>query len=383
MTPPVIMAGAELKFTVAELLGALLLLGVVVSFHIAVLTFIISGHRKLWRTKRANHLAYVLPVTWYAIALTAWLLAWKVYPDVDWPISWPIGRHPEFESNYLFVFLAVVLASAHGFLLERLLREPGRPTLYRLVLISAGCTVLLPPLGFILAYRALRRIRNSEGRLYGRGGAWSSLAINGLVLIWLLVGVSTYLYDCYESGTGPFAGNPVAVSSPPGIPASPPEPSSTASVPASPGAMAASHVDHSNPAPANLPAVATNLSEPDLGSGPFSGKWIAQFTFVKNTRNPAEPGHPWFAFACTMTQRVAAVHGSLKAVNGNVSGVLSGSGEDGQFHGTMRLSWDQHDWEELTLNLNEDAMEATGQAVFRASENERHYYNLVLRREHR
>jgi hypothetical protein len=52
LTLPVIVGGFELKLSATEVMGILIFLCVVVVFHIAVWFFIVSGHRKLWRTPR-------------------------------------------------------------------------------------------------------------------------------------------------------------------------------------------------------------------------------------------------------------------------------------------------------------------------------------------
>jgi hypothetical protein len=44
----------------------------------------------------------------------------------------------------------------------------------------------------------------------------------------------------------------------------------------------------------------------------------------------------------------------------------------------MRLSWDQHDWDSLKLAFNTNGTTGTGEAVFGASAEEKHYYSIEM-----
>ena len=109
----------------------------------------------------------------------------------------------------------------------------------------------------------------------------------------------------------------------------------------------------------------------------FAGQWRAEFTFEKNTGHPSEPRHPWMVCDLTMTQSGNAVTGVMQGgVGGNISGKVTARA----FRGTMRLSWDQHDWDSLSLDLSEDGWTGKGKAIFGASDTEKHYYSIVLTR---
>jgi hypothetical protein len=82
---------------------------------------------------------------------------------------------PEVRTMMVIVpgtLVAVVLMSLHGLWVARLLRQTGAQALCSWVLLSASLLLLLPSLGVILALVALRRIRESDGRLSGRRGAY-------------------------------------------------------------------------------------------------------------------------------------------------------------------------------------------------------------------
>ena len=331
----------------------LLIIGLVIAAHIAGLVAVIVGHWKLYRSKRAGHLFYVLPLSWYLFVLISLMVTGSLEEHWSRPIDW------DYSYQYLTALISVVLASGHGLWVARLLHQPGRPVLCSLVLLSTSLLFLLPPLGLMLALVALRWIRQSEGRLFGRGGALASLVANGVVMLWLSAAWVSYCWTPSETSV-----RSANMGTPSVLPASNP---AVAVVPTAPPlAISATGSQARAATPTN--------------SGTFSGEWTAQFNFERNTRNPAEPPHPWESFLLSVTQEVHSVRGQMQGTSLGVSGNFSGSEENGLFHGTMRLSWDTHDWEELTLTLNEDRTRATGRAVFRASSDERHYYNLELRR---
>ena len=129
----------------------------------------------------------------------------------------------------------------------------------------------------------------------------------------------------------------------------------------------------SAPAPSTpAPAAAT----PEL----FDGTWTAAFTFERNTRNTAEQPHPWIAFRMRLQQTGQQVTGTLEGTDNNVTGTVSGRANGSILQGTMRLSWDSHDWETFTLNLDAGGAGGNGTAVFRDSECEQHFYSIVLSR---
>ena len=109
----------------------------------------------------------------------------------------------------------------------------------------------------------------------------------------------------------------------------------------------------------------------------FAGQWRAEFTFEKNTGHPSEPRHPWMVCDLTMSQSGNAVTGVMQGgVGGNISGKVTARA----LRGTMRLSWDQHDWDSLSLDLSEDGWTGKGKAIFGASDTEKHYYSIALKR---
>ncbi len=114
--------------------------------------------------------------------------------------------------------------------------------------------------------------------------------------------------------------------------------------------------------------------------GLFAGNWAAEFTFDRNTANQREPIHPWFTFAVQLAQEGDRLRGRMSGTSLNVSGVISGQVQNTVFQGTMRLSWDQHDWELLTFTLTPDGKRAVGKAVFNANPNEKHVYFVAFTR---
>jgi hypothetical protein len=216
-----------------------------------------------------------------------------------------------------------------------LLRQTGAPALCASVLLSASLLLLLPPLGVILALVALRRIRASDGRLYGLRGAWASLAANVGMSLWLSVALACNWSEWFGSsgGAGKTGTNPVF-----------PAPSITTSQAIHPvaksetGAVTTATAPGPNRTSSPGPAGRVQEDAAWFGSGPFSGHWIAQFNFERNTRNTAEPPHPWETFFLNLTQEVHTVRGQMRGKNLGASGRLSGVEADGRFQGAMRLS---------------------------------------------
>ena len=371
MTNIGIIAGIE--FHNADLFPLFVFLGVVIVAHLVALPLVISGHFKLYRTKRTKPLIYVLPLSWYFISLGC-LVVGAICQDRWSYRSW----NSDDAARYLISLVAIVLMSLHGLWVARLLRQPDTPVLCPWVLLSVSFLLLLPPLGAILALMALRRIRQSDGRLYGLRGARASFAANVAVSLWLLVAVACNWSEWFGSsggaartGTGPVVPAPLVTTSQ----TAPPLAMSDTGV----VTMAAAPVTNRSLSP--VPAAPAREDPAWFGSGPFSGHWIAQFDFERNTRNTAEPPHPWETFLLTLTQEVRAVRGQMRGKNFGMTGRLSGVEYEGRFQGAMRLSWDTHDWEEFTLAFNEGRTRATGRAVFCASPQERHYYKVELRQQ--
>ena len=371
MTNIGIIAGIE--FHTGDLLLAFLLLGLVIVAHLVALPLVIWGHVKLYRSKRPGPLIYVLPLSWYFISLVC-LAVGRACQDRWSNWAWDSDD----TAHYLICLVAVALMSLHGLWVARLLRQAGAPALCCWVLLSASLLLLLPPLGVALAWVALRRIRGSDGRLYGLRGAWVSLAANVGMSLWLSVALACNWSEWFDSsgGTAKTGTGPVF-----------PPPSITTSQAIRPlamsdtGAVATATAPGPNRSLSQGPAGRVQDDPAWFGSGPFSGHWIAEFNFERNTRNTAEPPHPWETFFLTLTQEVHTVRGQMRGKNLGASGRLSGVEEEGRFQGAMRLSWDNHDWEEFTLALNEDRTRATGRAVFCASPQERHYYKVELRQQ--
>lgn len=109
----------------------------------------------------------------------------------------------------------------------------------------------------------------------------------------------------------------------------------------------------------------------------FNGRWRTVFTFEDNTKNPAEQKHPWLTFEWEF--HLATNHVSGRTYT-TIPGILQGEVKGRDLTGTMRLSWDQHDWESLKLHLDESLNSGTGSAVFGASETEKHHYTIELKR---
>lgn len=371
MTNIGIIAGIE--FHTADLVPLFVVLGLVVVAHLVGLPLVIWGHVKLYRSKRTGPLIYVLPLSWYFISLVCFVVG-GICQDRWSYRTWS----DDSAAQYLVCLVAVVVMSLHGLWVARLLRQAGAPALCSWVLVSASLLLLLPPVGVILALLALRRIRESDGRLYGLRGVWASLAANVGMSLWLSVALAGNWSEwCGRSGGGE------KTKPSPGLPA----PFITTSQAIRPLAMADTGAATTATAPGPNGSLSQGPAGPAqddpawFGSGPFSGRWIAQFDFERNTRNTAERPHPWETFVLTLTQEVHTVRGQLRGKNLGASGRVSGVEQDGRFQGAMRLSWDNHDWEELTLALNEDRTRATGRAVFRASPQEQHYYKVELRQQ--
>jgi hypothetical protein len=372
MTNSPMIAGIE--FHAADFLPLFLLLGLLIVAHLVGLPLAIWGHVKLYRTKRPGPLVYVLPLSWYFISLGC-LAVGGVCQDRWSRLSW----NSDSAAHYWISVVAVVLMSLHGLWVARLLRQAGAPGLCSWVLVSASLLLLLPPLGVILALVALRRIRESNGRLYGLRGAWASLAANLAMSLLFLVATVNHWPGWFGRNDRPaYVGTNLSFP--------------TASGPAYYQAMGLFLPSGTNAvtnvtvigSDTNLAAVPAAPAWEDpawFGSGPFSGHWIADFNFERNTRHTAESPHPWETFFLTLTQEVHAVRGQMRGKNFGVNGRVSGVEADGRFQGAMRLSWDNHDWEEFTLALNEDRTRATGRAVFRANPQEQHYYKVELRRQ--
>lgn len=367
-TSPII---AGIEFHTADLVPVFVLLGLVIVAHLVGLPLVIWGHFRLYRSKRPKHLFYVLPLSWYFIS-SGCLVLGMICQDRWSRWTW----NQDYVAQYLVCLVAVVLMSAHGLWVARLLRRAEGPVLCSWVLVSASLILLLPPLGLVLALVALRRIRRSEGRLFGRGGAWASFASNVGMSLWLSVAVICNWSEWFGSSgaAGKIGPGPVLTS-----------PLITTSSTVRPLAIAITNAAKAATAPetngslAPVPATPAREDPAWFGSGPFSGHWIAQFNFERNTRNPVEPPHPWETFSLTLTQEVHAVRGQMRGMNYRVTGRLSGIETDGRFQGVLRFSWDTHDWEEFTLTLNEDRTRATGRAVFHANPQEQHYYKVELR----
>ena len=127
-------------------------------------------------------------------------------------------------------------------------------------------------------------------------------------------------------------------------------------------------------APVETPPASTN--RPSVTG--FAGQWRAEFTFERNTAHSSEPPHPWMVFDLTLTQSGETVIGVMQS--SGVGGTISGKVTARALRGTMRLSWDQHDWDNLSLDLSEDGWTGQGKAIFGASNTEKHYYSVALKR---
>ena len=363
----VILAGIE--FHTADLLPVFIFLGLVLLGHLVALPLVIWGHVKLYRSRRPAHLVYVLPLSWYFISLTSFIVGYHCQDRWSYR-AWS----DDSTAQYVIAMLIVVLLALHGLWVARLMQRADGPALCRWVLASAGLLLLAPPLGVVLALVAVQRIRRSEGRLFGFGGAWVSLAANLATSLLFLVATVNQWPGWFGRNSSPaYAGTNLAWPSASGQ-------AYYESIGLSlPTGTTAAATASTNPAPVPARVVAEDSAW--FGSGPFSGHWIAEFNFERNTRNPAERPHAWETFSLTLTQEVHTVRGQMRGQRFQVSGRVSGVEADGRLQGVMRLSWDNHDWEELTLAFNESRTRATGRAVFCANPEERHYYKVELRQQ--
>ncbi len=115
-------------------------------------------------------------------------------------------------------------------------------------------------------------------------------------------------------------------------------------------------------------------------SEPFDGQWTAAFKLETNTGS-AQTNTVWFTFIFDLQQEGEDVNGSIRVEGMDASGVIHGTvDEQGALHGTMRMSWDDHDWESLTLNLLPNGTSGTGTAIYKAATNEIHLYSINLLR---
>jgi len=126
-----------------------------------------------------------------------------------------------------------------------------------------------------------------------------------------------------------------------------------------------------------LPPPGARSAAPPRAGEPadFSGAWRFNFEFMRNTRNPDEGMHNWFGFDVQLTQDGDTVTGRMSG--GQVSGVIRARAAGDGLVGTMRLSWDNHDWQVLALRMPAGAWEGEGIAIFAPrpeGDDERHIY---------
>jgi len=115
-----------------------------------------------------------------------------------------------------------------------------------------------------------------------------------------------------------------------------------------------------------------------IGSGKFNGHWRAAFTLQFNTVSQ-EINRPWFTFNIDLHQQGNNVTGTIASPDVPVTGTLQGVVDEmGVFHGTMRLSWDSHDWESLSLRISPDGSSGIGTAIYPAAMNQWHFYTIEL-----
>lgn len=126
--------------------------------------------------------------------------------------------------------------------------------------------------------------------------------------------------------------------------------------------------------PSKQPTI-TRTASPDAAD-PFDGQWTAAFTLEENTRT-GEARHHWLAFVIDLTQDGDEVTGTLQGIDYEVAGVLTGSIDaQGVLQGVIRLSWDDHDWQSITLILAPDGQSGGGSAVFVEAPDSTHYYSI-------
>jgi hypothetical protein len=119
------------------------------------------------------------------------------------------------------------------------------------------------------------------------------------------------------------------------------------------------------------------------GANPFAGRWELAFEFMRNTGNPGEAAYKWQTFDAEFRPDGDLIAGSLKSRNGNPTGTVKGGLTDDGLVGTLRLSWDNHDWQVFTLRFINGTDSGEGIAIFAPrpdTDAERHVYLIKFRR---
>ncbi len=132
-------------------------------------------------------------------------------------------------------------------------------------------------------------------------------------------------------------------------------------------------VPQAPPAAAPVPAAAV----PATASWP--GTWALEFTFIRNTFNPAEQMRPWANLMCAFSQDGDNVRGSLGS-GGTISAKAAGPG----LVGTLRFGHDNHDWQVFALRLTDGPDAGEGIAIYAprpGQDDERHIYRVKARRQ--
>jgi formylglycine-generating enzyme required for sulfatase activity len=127
------------------------------------------------------------------------------------------------------------------------------------------------------------------------------------------------------------------------------------------------------------PPMAKGAAAPASPS-PWVGEWQIDLTFVRNTGNPGEGVHAWQSGVCTFRQEGNRLTGEWAA--GATRGVINGQEAPGGFVGTLRLSWDDHDWQVFSMRFTKGSSVGEGIAIHapRAGDSERHVYLVNFKR---
>ena len=115
----------------------------------------------------------------------------------------------------------------------------------------------------------------------------------------------------------------------------------------------------------------------------FLGRWELVFEFLRDTANPNQPVRPWLTFDADFRQEGTQVIGTIKARGRNTAGTITGGMTADGLVGTMRFSWDDHDWQLFTLRLIDGTDSGEGIAVFAPGpppEKARHVYTIRCQR---
>ena len=118
-------------------------------------------------------------------------------------------------------------------------------------------------------------------------------------------------------------------------------------------------------------------------SSSFVGRWELVFEFLRDTAKPNQAVRPWLTFDAEFRQEGDQVVGSIKARERNTEGTITGNTTADGLVGTLRFSWDDHDWQLFALRLIDGTDAGEGIAIFAPNPNpdtQRHIYGVRCQR---